>query len=106
MKTKISKGMKCVKCGRTAQPAKLSFQGFGIDGWKCPCGEEYFDPSQAEQILSLNKLKRQAVEAKLGRIRSNLILRIPKAIEQALKLQTGELVKIRVLDNKTVEIMV
>ncbi|MEW6329172.1 MAG: hypothetical protein AB1468_03585 [Candidatus Micrarchaeota archaeon] len=103
---KDNKSMRCVRCGGTARPAKLSFQGFGIDGWKCACGEEYFDPAQAERILTLNKLKRQAVEAKLGRIKSNLILRIPKAVEHALKLQTGGLVKIRVLDNKTVEIAV
>jgi len=88
--------MKCVNCFRTATPAMLSFQGHEIGGWKCKCGEEYFDPGQAEKILTLNKLMAGKIEAKLGRIRSNLILRIPKAIEECMGLKEGEKVRLKV----------
>ena len=89
-------GMKCVNCGRLATPAVLSFQGHEIDGWKCKCGEEYFNPVQAEKILTLNKLMHGEIEAKLGRIKSNLILRIPKAVEAGMGLKEGETVKLKV----------
>ncbi len=90
-------GMKCVKCGSIAKPAKLVFQGFDVDGWRCKCGKEtYYHPGQAERILTLNKLRHEAPEAKLGRIRSNLILRIPKDVEEALDLHEGETMKLRV----------
>ena len=95
-----SEGMQCVRCRRIAQPAKLRFQGHTLDGWKCKCGEEYFEPLQANRILTLNKLKHQEFHAKLGRIRSNLIVRIPKAVEQGLGLTSGEEVTLKVKGKK------
>lgn len=100
----MAKGMKCVKCGKIAKEAVLRFQGERINGWKCTCGEEYFDPAQAQRILSINKLKHQVLEAKLGKIKSNLILRIPKAVEDALGLESGETVKMKV-SNKRLELI-
>jgi len=75
---------------------ELNFNGNKIDGWRCLCGETYYDPEQAQRILLLNKLKKAAIRAKLGRIRSNLILRLPKDVETALCLQQGKDVIIRV----------
>ncbi|MBU4032490.1 MAG: AbrB/MazE/SpoVT family DNA-binding domain-containing protein [Candidatus Thermoplasmatota archaeon] len=89
-------GMKCVACGKTAKPMKLSFQGKRIDGWKCKCGEEYFEPEQAQRILLLNQIQKEQFRVKLGRVRSNLILRIPKRIADALELKDGEVVTVRV----------
>ncbi len=83
------KGMKCVKCGETAKEARLSFQGHQIDGWKCRCGEEYFDPEQAEKILMLNRIRNKKFRVKLGRMRSNLIIRMPKELERTLGLEKG-----------------
>lgn len=100
---KKDEGMKCVRCRRIAQPAKLRFQQYSLDGWKCKCGEEYFNPLQAEKILTLNKIKHQKFHAKLGRIKSNLIVRIPTAVEAALGLSKGEEVTIRV-KGKSIEI--
>lgn len=96
----IGGALKCIKCGRIAKPAKLSFHGYDIDGWKCVCGEEYYEPAQAQRILALNKLQREELTAKLGRIRSNLILRIPKAIEEAMGLKTGEEISLQVKNKK------
>jgi len=100
---KKKEGLGCL-CGKVARPTKLRFKSYVLDGWKCDnCGEEYLDPAQANMILTLNKLKHQKFQAKLGRIRSNLIVRIPKAIEEALGLKQGEKVTLKV-KGKTIEI--
>lgn len=98
-------GMKCVKCGKTARPSKLRFQGNTIDGWKCKCGESYFDPGQAQRILLLNKIRKEAFRVKVGKIRSNLIVRIPKTIADALELKNGEEVTLKVEGKKDIRIL-
>lgn len=90
-------GMDCVKCGGVARPVNTSFQGTGISGWKCKkCGETYYDPVQAQRILLLHKLEHSELEAKLGRVKSNLILRIPRAVEEGLGLKEGEKIRLKV----------
>lgn len=99
-------GMKCISCGKTARPAKLSFQGQKIDGWKCGCGEEYFEPEQAQRILLLNQVRKEAFRVKVGRVRSNLILRIPKRIADALELKDGEEVTLKVESGREIMIQI
>lgn len=82
----------------------LQFNEYKIDGWRCSCGEIYFNPEQAQKILLLNKLKKETIRAKLGKIRSNLILRLPKDIEVALNLHKGEEVLLKV-ENKELKVM-
>ena len=83
--------MKCYKCGKgMAYVRDMLFNEHKIDGWKCSCGEVYFNPEQVHNALLANKLKKEAVKAKLGRIRSNLVLRLPKDVESALNLHQGE----------------
>ena len=77
----------------------IDFNNFKIDGWKCVCGEIYYNPEQAQKILLLNKLKKEVLKAKLGKIRSNLILRLPKDLEHAFNLEKGESVLIKVENN-------
>lgn len=92
--------MKCHKCSKLMKfTKKIRFNEHLIDGWKCSCGEVYYDPMQANKILLLNKLKNEVFEAKLGKIRSNLIIRLPKDLENALGLKKGENVLIKVEDN-------
>ena len=74
----------------------MEFNEYAIDGWKCSCGEIYYDPEQAQRILLLNKLKKETIKAKLGKIRSNLIVRLPKDVELALNLQKGNSVLIEI----------
>ena len=74
----------------------IEFNNHKIDGWKCSCGEIYYNPEQAQKILLLNKLKKEAIKTKLGKIRSNLILRLPKDVENALNLRKGKEVLIKV----------
>jgi len=99
---KKKKGMKCV-CGKTAIDTKLNFLGHRVDGWKCSCGEVYYHPAQAERILLLNKLKKAKFEVKLTQSRSNLILRIPKKVQEAMGLERGEELVLKVpSENKIV----
>ena len=76
----------------------MDFNSYKIDGWKCSCGEIYYNPEQAQKILVLNKLKQHAPKVKLGKIRSNLIIRVPTDLEYALNLEKGEDVLIKVED--------
>lgn len=93
--------MKCHKCGKSMKYVKgLKFNDYKVDGWKCSCGETYFNPEQAQKILLLNKLKKEVLRAKLGKIRSNLILRLPKDIEAALDLHKGEEVILKIEKNE------
>lgn len=73
---------------------EIRFNEFRIPGWRCSCGEVYYDPEQAQKILLLNKLQKETLKAKLGKIRSNLVLRVPKQVENALNLKKGEMVRI------------
>src|SRR3989338_10989785 len=97
---KIHKKMKCHKCGKLMKEVKqISFNENKIDGWKCSCGEVYYNSEQAEKVLLLNKLKKKAMRTKLGKIRSNLILRLPKDVENALGLENGKEVIIKIEDD-------
>ena len=94
-----NKKMKCHKCNKSMTYVKgIQFNEYKIDGWKCTCGEIHYDPEQAQKVLLLNKLKKEVIRAKLGKIRSNLILRLPKDIETALDLEKGEDVLIKIED--------
>lgn len=77
----------------------LKFNRSKADGWKCKCGEVYYEPEQAQKILLLNKLRKELLRAKLGRNRSNLILRLPKDLEKALNLKEKDEVIIKMDDN-------
>jgi hypothetical protein len=49
--------MKCHKCNEQMKFVKaMDFNSHKIDGWKCSCGEIYYDSKQANNILLLNKL--------------------------------------------------
>ncbi len=89
------KALKCGICGKIAKEAKLRFQGYDINGWRCSCGEEYFDPDESQKILSLNKVLNTGYKVKVGQIRSNLIIRIPTELAKALGLEKGETVRIK-----------
>ena len=48
--------MKCHKCSKSMQYVKkIKFNKYKIDGWKCLCGEIYYDSEQAQRILLKNK---------------------------------------------------
>lgn len=90
------KGIKCV-CGKVAEyNAQLKFNNYNIDGWVCKnCGEIYYNPDKAEKILQLNKLKKAKYELTLTQVKSNLIVRIPKDVSDALDLHKGEQIELR-----------
>ena len=92
------KGMKCT-CGKIAKYVEeLTFNNHTIDGWKCECGEVYYNPEKAERILLINKLKKVKYHLKLNRVKSNLILRIPKEVSDVLNLHEGNQMELGLRD--------
>jgi len=82
--------MKC-QCGKVAKYKEhLKFNNFDIDGWVCKCGEVFYNPEKAERILLLNKVQKIKYHLKLSQVKSNLILRIPKEVSDALNLTKGD----------------
>lgn len=52
--------MKCYKCEKGMKYEKeIQFNEFRIPGWRCSCGEVYYDPEQIQNILLLNKLQKE-----------------------------------------------
>ncbi len=96
--------MKCLNCfKKMLYQENLRFNQYKLSGWKCSnCREIYFNPEEAQRILLVNKLKKHLIKAKLGRIKSNLILRLPKDIETALNLKEGKEVELKIEHNKLV----
>ena len=88
--------MKCYTCGKKMKSAKVKFNRHTIEGWKCSCGEVYYEPEQAERILLFNKVKKVFYRVKLNKVKSNLILRIPKEVGEALNFHAGEEVSLSV----------
>lgn len=89
--------MRCDHCKKNMEySTNLKFNGFKMSGHYCTCGEEYYDSECAQRVLIINKLKKQILRAKLGRIRSNLILRLPKDVETALQFHEGEEVTLKI----------
>tara|TARA_Y100000310_G_C20686125_1_gene819123 strand:- start:2142 stop:2456 length:315 start_codon:yes stop_codon:yes gene_type:complete len=99
------KGIIC-SCGKLAKFTKdLTFNRYKISGWVCKgCGEVIYEPIQAERILLLNKLKKQEFRVKLSKVKSNLILRIPKEISDVLSLRKGEKVEFKLQNDNCMQI--
>ena len=82
----------------------LKLNGYDLDGWVCnSCSEQYYNPIKAERILLLGKLKKMRFHLKLSKVKSNLIIRIPKEIGDALDLRKGEKVELGLKDDNTIE---
>ena len=50
-------------------------------------------------VIIPGNVEKEVLKAKLGKVRSNLILRLPKDLEHAFNLEKGESVLIKVEDN-------
>lgn len=80
----------------------MRFNQHKLDGWKCSCGEIYYDPEQAHRVLLLNKLANHKFRLKLSQVKSNLILRIPAEVGEALSLSKGDEVSFVLEDGRIV----
>lgn len=49
----------------------MDFNEYKVNGHKCICGVAYIDPDDAQRVLILNKLKKEKIKTKLGKIRSS-----------------------------------
>lgn len=95
-----TRDMKCDCGGIAPYHEHLKFNTYDIDGWVCKnCGETFYNPEKAERILLLNKLKKARYQLRLSQTRSNLILRIPKEVGEAMDLHKGEEVEFRLKED-------
>lgn len=99
------KSLKCA-CGKVAAyNAHMKFNGYDIDGWECgSCGEAYYNPEKAERILLLNKVQKLKYQMKLSQVKSNLVLRVPKEVSEALGLKKGEHVELGIKNQNEIVI--
>jgi len=89
------------------QKKDISFNQYKISGWICKsCGEIYFDADEAQRILVLNKLKNKSFKLSLNKVKSNLILRIPKEISEVMNLETKKKVNLKLINKEEMKISV
>lgn len=94
-------------CGSWAKQTKLKLEGFEVRGWKCKkCGMEFVHPEDAQRILVLNKLRKQAVEVKIGMLGSNQIIRFPKEVSTALNVHSGDTALINIAGKDKFEVQI
>ncbi|MEK6960375.1 MAG: AbrB/MazE/SpoVT family DNA-binding domain-containing protein [Nanoarchaeota archaeon] len=93
-------------CGGSAPYRKdLRFNNNPIEGWKCEkCKESYYNPIQAERILLINKIRKMKYLVKVGKMKSNYIIRIPKEVGEALDLKQGKEVELGIRGEKEIVI--
>ncbi|MBU1487030.1 hypothetical protein KKH56_03135 [bacterium] len=91
-------GIRCHKCGEIAEPARVKFNTYEIDGWRCKCGEEFCDPEQSQRILLFNKLKNKSFSTEIGQIKDHLIVTIPKDAAEVLQIEAGKKVSLKIHD--------
>lgn len=96
--------MKC-ECGGEMKIEKVEvFPGLFSAGYKCQkCGEVEFNEEQMRKALEIKeKAIKIMVKRKLGRVGGSLVLRIPKEVEESLKLKSGKDVRIIVEKKKII----
>lgn len=79
------------------QKKTFNMGGFKIRGWRCPkCGEEAFHGEDAEIYLLYKKMQKKPAKAKVGVLGKSTILRIKKEIAEALGLEKGAEISIKI----------
>ncbi len=100
----MKKYTKC-ECGGEMKLADVEIlSDVKSDAYKCnKCGEIEFTEEQMRKALQKKeKAIKVMVTRKLGEIGGSLVLRIPKAVEQQMKLKAGEEVSVMVEKNKII----
>ena len=90
------KGLKCVKCGKTAKPARLRLEETEVPGWKCSCGEEYLDTEAVERLLAIRRLAEENLNARVTRQGNSFAVRLPIAVFKAFGLKDKENLRISI----------
>jgi len=94
--------MRCI-CGEEAKRKKISVTVYGIEvgefeGYKCECGEEWFDEETVDEIekrtmeLGIFGL---AVKENVSVSGNSLIIRVPKKLAEFLKIEKGSRVYVK-----------
>lgn len=89
--------MICPTDKKPMEKKTFHMEGFEIRGWQCKkCDEEAFHGEDAEIYLLYKKLQKEPAKAKVGVLGKSTVLRIRKEIAEALGLEKGREIKIRI----------
>lgn len=97
--------LKC-DCGEWASPKTFKVEGFKVRGWFCKKCKEIWYSDDINQVLMMNKLKKQPIAVKVGRLGESQIVRIPKDICTAVGLKVGKKVLVYPNSRDTIEIKI
>ncbi|MBA3046369.1 MAG: AbrB/MazE/SpoVT family DNA-binding domain-containing protein [Candidatus Thermoplasmatota archaeon] len=105
-KKKIEDGtLECPECGGKAKPMKISVAGAEISGWRCSCGYEMLSPGELEKAyLFLQAQKHERV--KISKRGNSYMITIPKAIADAIGIESLDMAEVYLKDRKTIMVEV
>ena len=93
------------ECGGKMKLAEIEVsKDINSEAYKCEkCGEiEFTEEQMREALRKKEKAIKMVVTRKLGEVGGSLVLRIPKAVEEQMKLKSGEEVNLIVEKNKII----
>jgi len=95
---------KCTKYNHLMKKKLVTMEGMAVRSWEClKCSEVVLHPEDAQKMLTLNKM-RKGVSVKIGELGSSLVVRIPKELVSIYNLSKGEEIKIKVFNDKKMEL--
>lgn len=93
------------ECGGNMKLAQVEiYSGTKSEAYKCEkCGDVEFTEEQMRKALRKKEKSIEMVATrKIGEIGGSLVIRIPKSVENMMKLKKGEEVSLRVEKNKII----
>ncbi|MFH0815398.1 MAG: AbrB/MazE/SpoVT family DNA-binding domain-containing protein [Methanobacteriota archaeon] len=107
MKDELKKEKVKCACGKWTRPRHFNLDGFAVRGSECPgCGEAYFNAEDANKALVYNKIKNAILTGKVAKAGNSYVLRLPKALVEALGLTVDSTITICVEGPKTLKLVV
>ncbi|MBI5000263.1 MAG: AbrB/MazE/SpoVT family DNA-binding domain-containing protein [Euryarchaeota archaeon] len=107
MKDELKKEKIRCTCGKWTRPKHFNMEGFKVRGSECPsCGEVYFNIEDANKVFVYNKIKKAALTGKVTKAGNSYVLRLPKALVDALGLSINSTITISVETPTTVKLVI
>jgi Antidote-toxin recognition MazE, bacterial antitoxin len=100
----MKKYMKCECGGKLKLTEVETLPGINSEAYKCEkCNEvEFTEEQMREALRKKEKAIKIIVTRKLGEIGGSLVIRIPKSVENRMKLKAGKEVSVSVENNKII----
>jgi hypothetical protein len=97
--------VRCPDCAKECKPASIDVGGEPVAGWRCDCGYELIHPADIEKAyLFLQARKRERVV--ISKRGNSYMVTIPKAIADAMGIESGREAEVFLKDRRTISIVV